>query len=102
MLRSPSRGSLSNRCAGKPPAEDKGGEGEPFALEKPVDVARRHALAPRDCGNRQIAVAEVRIYVGNDRPQPRGADTTPLRNRPAVSRGAHDRRDQIMDVGDDE
>jgi len=87
--------------AGKPPAEDEGGEGEPFALEKLVNVTRRHALAPRDRGSRQIAIAEVRIYVGDDRPQPRGADAAPLGDRPTISRGAYDRCDQIVDMGDD-
>ena len=36
-------------------AEDKGGEGELFALEKLMQVRRCHPL--RDCGNGQVAVA---------------------------------------------
>ena len=36
---------------GRKPAEDECGKGGPFTLEELVDVTRRHALAPRACGN---------------------------------------------------
>src|SRR5579859_7463510 len=68
-------------------AEDKGGEGELFAFEKPVQVTRRHPLPLRDRGNGQIAVAEIRCYVGHDRAQPRGADAAPRGDCMAVSCG---------------
>ncbi len=63
-----------HRYARQPPAENEGGGDEPFAREEFVDATRRHALASRHRGNRQIAVAEVRNHVGYNRPQPRGAD----------------------------
>jgi hypothetical protein len=45
-------------------AEDKVGEGELFAFEKLVQVARRHPLPLRDRCNGQIAVAEIRCEAG--------------------------------------
>ena len=88
--------------ASQPPAENEGRKGEPFPLDELVDVTRRHALPLRDRSNGQIAVSEVRIYVGDDRPQSRGTDTAAFGDRPAVSRRADNRRDEIVDVGDDE
>ena len=67
--------------------EDKGGEGELFAFEKLMQVTRRHPLPLRDCGNGQIAVAEIRCYVRHDRAQPRGTDAAPLGDCVAVSCG---------------
>ena len=43
------------------------GEGEPVALEEPVNIARRHVLALCDGGGAQLAVAEIRRYIGHDR-----------------------------------
>jgi hypothetical protein len=40
----------------KPSVENKGGEGEPFALEELVNIPRCHVLAPCDGGGGQIAV----------------------------------------------
>src|SRR5215469_112583 len=88
--------------ASKPPAQDEGGEREPLALEELVYVTRRDALVPRDGGNGQSAVAEVRINIADDRPQSRGTDTAAFGNRPAVSRRADGGRYEIVDVGDDE
>ena len=82
-------------------AEDEGGEGELFAFEKLMQVTRRQPLPLRDCGNGQIAVAEIRCYVGHDRAQPRGTDAAPLRDCVAVSCGADSQRDEIVNVGCD-
>src|SRR5579863_2616166 len=82
-------------------AEDKVGEGELFAFEKLMQVTRRHPLPLRDCGGGQIAVAEIRCYVGHDRTQPRGTNAASLSDCVAVSCGADGKRDEIVNVGCD-
>jgi hypothetical protein len=79
--------------------EDKGGEGELLAFEKLMQVTRRHPLPLRDCGNGQIAVAEIRRYVGNDRAQPRGPNAALLGDFVAVSCGPDSYCDEIVNVG---
>src|SRR5262249_6102641 len=68
-------------CAREPLPEDERREGEAFALEELVDVARRHAVGSRDLRDRQITVAEMRADISHYRPQPRGGDAASLRNR---------------------
>src|SRR5215469_10389263 len=46
-------------CKRKALAPHKGREGEAFVLEQLVDVSRCHALALRDLGDRQLALAEM-------------------------------------------
>ena len=82
-------------------AEDKVGEGGLFAFKKLVQVTRRHPLPLRDCGNGQIAVAEIFCYVRHDRAQPSGTDAAPLRDRVTVSCGASSQSDEIVNVGCD-
>ena len=79
MLRPLNRGSHNILCARERRwLRTKAEEGEFFALEKLMQVPRRHSLPLRDFRNGQIAVAEICCYIGHDRAQPRGRMPRPL------------------------
>jgi len=89
-------------CAREALAEHERRKGQAFVLEELVNIPRCDAVAPRDFGDGQIALTEIRADVGHDGLQPRGGDTASLCNRSCTARGANSCRYEIMHVANSE
>ena len=78
--------------------EDKFGKGHVLRLKELVDIARRHAMTRRHCGDRQVDIAGVPRNVSLDHLQAGGARSPTLGNRHRIRMAADRQGDQVMDM----
>jgi hypothetical protein len=88
--------------AREPFADQESREGRALVREERLHVARRDAVARRNCGQAETLLAERSADVGLDRMKARGAQTTALGDLGSVARGAQSERNEIVHVSDGE